>query len=729
SNDPACRSGSLYVYHLSDEGTPSDPTDDRWIRQPKITASDAAYSDNFGSVLAMDGDRFVVGVSGGDDACVNDWRCDSGAVYVFRRDDGGTPGDISDDVWIEEAKLTASDAAREDWFGRSVSINGDRIVVGTPRNGDGAMYIFRLQDGGTPLDPSDDTWREERKVRASDPVFAASLGQSVSVLGNWAVAGADTAETAGIRSGAVYVYLVEGDCNGNGILDDTDIADGTSRDCNANDLPDECEIDCQPNCIPDSCDLASGSSPDADTDGIPDECATLTDYWFSIDVTPPMPFGAQPVNVTVTARLPEACYETCEVTGEWISADEFHVDFGVRELREPGGACLQIIRTLRAEFPLGTLAPGHYRVTATEFITPKDPPCSDRTFMAAAVIPFRVMTDCNGNGASDTCDVIGGASLDCNADDIPDECQTDCNANGVPDDCDLATGSSPDCNANGVADECDVSSGTSPDCNANGVPDVCDLASGTSPDCDGNGVPDVCDVDCDANGVADACECVVVNAPALRTTYVPKNRYLSVMPDPLGLGCRTALRVTFAELPPPFDTLNGQSMWVGPLQSVNEEGGVIIPAPNPPVFMAAPLQCNRFVSDWNAADTVHVYHRAIVPGGTYTVQAVGEGCSPQSEADFSAPLSMTQGVWGDMVGRFDPVNRVWMAPDGIIEIISDCLAIMDKFADHPNAPIKTRADIEPATPDQLINISDVVRCLDAFRGRSYPFDPGPPPCP
>ena len=33
----------------------------------------------------------------------------------------------------------------------------------------------------------------------------------------------------------------ETDCNGNGVLDECDVADGTSLDCNANDIPDECE--------------------------------------------------------------------------------------------------------------------------------------------------------------------------------------------------------------------------------------------------------------------------------------------------------------------------------------------------------------------------------------------------------------------------------------------------------------------------------------------------------
>jgi murein tripeptide amidase MpaA len=49
------------------------------------------------------------------------------------------------------------------------------------------------------------------------------------------------------------------DCNGNGVPDECDIADGTSADCNGNGVPDECDI-------------AAGTSLDVDGNGIPDEC-------------------------------------------------------------------------------------------------------------------------------------------------------------------------------------------------------------------------------------------------------------------------------------------------------------------------------------------------------------------------------------------------------------------------------------------------------------------------
>ncbi len=83
------------------------------------------------------------------------------------------------------------------------------------------------------------------------------------------------------------------DCNGNGILDDWDIAEGTSEDCTLDVVPDECQAepdcngtdtadfndicsalsnDCNGNQVPDECDLAQGTSQDCDGNLVPDEC-------------------------------------------------------------------------------------------------------------------------------------------------------------------------------------------------------------------------------------------------------------------------------------------------------------------------------------------------------------------------------------------------------------------------------------------------------------------------
>ena len=63
--------------------------------------------------------------------------------------------------------------------------------------------------------------------------------------------------------------------------------------------------------------------------------------------------------------------------------------------------------------------------------------------------------DQNLNGIDDALDISGGASLDADADGVPDEAQTDCNLNAEPDLYEIFLGRRRDLNANGVPDECE----------------------------------------------------------------------------------------------------------------------------------------------------------------------------------------------------------------------------------------------------------------------------------
>jgi len=115
----------------------------------KLTASDAAERDAFGSSVGISGDYLVVGAPSIDIS-----EGEPGAAYVFRRD-GST--------WVEQVKLTPSDPQPFARFGGSVSISGDAIVVGAPGAehagiDSGAVYVFR-RDGLT--------WVQEAKLASS----------------------------------------------------------------------------------------------------------------------------------------------------------------------------------------------------------------------------------------------------------------------------------------------------------------------------------------------------------------------------------------------------------------------------------------------------------------------------------------------------------------------------------------------------------------------------------
>ena len=104
----------------------------------KLTASDGAADDRFGFGVGLYGDYAIIGAFGDDGVSMTE----SGSAYIFVRD--GTS-------WSQQAKLTASDAAQNDAFGRVVGIYGDYAIVGSHSNDDngtnsGAAYIF-VRDG------------------------------------------------------------------------------------------------------------------------------------------------------------------------------------------------------------------------------------------------------------------------------------------------------------------------------------------------------------------------------------------------------------------------------------------------------------------------------------------------------------------------------------------------------------------------------------------------------
>ena len=97
--------------------------------------------------------------------------------------------------YAQLAKLTASDAASGDSFGRSVAIEGDTIVIG----GGEAAYIFHTSDGGA-------SYSQLAKLTASDAATGDSFGVSVAIAGNTFVIGSSYDDDGGTSTGSAYVF-------------------------------------------------------------------------------------------------------------------------------------------------------------------------------------------------------------------------------------------------------------------------------------------------------------------------------------------------------------------------------------------------------------------------------------------------------------------------------------------------------------------------------------------
>jgi cysteine-rich repeat protein len=184
-DDKGTSSGSAYVYTRLDDG---------WGSEQKILASDGDSGDWFGGYVSIDGDTLVVGsYYDGDNGYA------SGSAYVFTQHDG---------VWTEQQKLIASDGDPNDLLGRPVSISGDTFVagaIGCADNGkmSGSAYVFVRTNG---------EWSQEQKLLASDGAVSDWFGNSVAISGDTLVVGAYFDDDKGDKSGSAYVYARE---NGN----------------------------------------------------------------------------------------------------------------------------------------------------------------------------------------------------------------------------------------------------------------------------------------------------------------------------------------------------------------------------------------------------------------------------------------------------------------------------------------------------------------------------------
>ena len=179
-NDFGVDVGSVQVFLRTETG---------WVQHQKLTASDAAGGDRFGTTLAMSGDYAIVGAPRKDGIGRN-----SGAAYVFRRQ--GTE-------WVEQAKLVSPEETRSDYFGISVAIDGDTALVGAHRSNEpladcGSVYVF---------DRTGENWSQTTKLTAPDPDSFAYFGFSVGIDGNTAIVGATRDDEAGIDAGAAYVFV------------------------------------------------------------------------------------------------------------------------------------------------------------------------------------------------------------------------------------------------------------------------------------------------------------------------------------------------------------------------------------------------------------------------------------------------------------------------------------------------------------------------------------------
>ncbi|MCC6504808.1 MAG: fibronectin type III domain-containing protein, partial [Aquimonas sp.] len=179
--------GSAYVFTRSGS---------IWTQETKLTAGDAAASDNFGYSVSLNGDTALVGAFGDNS--------NQGSTYVFTR---------SGSTWTQEEKLVAGDGAASGGFGRSVALSSTTALVGAPyvdglppygNPDEGAAYVFN----GVGLPSQTISFANPGpQAFGSTPTLSATASSGLTVVFSSA-----TPSVCSITAGGTLTFLLIGTC-------------------------------------------------------------------------------------------------------------------------------------------------------------------------------------------------------------------------------------------------------------------------------------------------------------------------------------------------------------------------------------------------------------------------------------------------------------------------------------------------------------------------------------
>ncbi len=180
-NDDDCgdSSGSTYVFHY--DGA-------HWNEVQKLLPADGKAWAFFGYCISLDGDSAIIGARG------DEYK---GAAYIFT---------LEETTWVETQKLIAADGAGGDYFGRSVFLNGEYVIVGAHYDDDngeesGSAYIFYYDNG---------SWTQQAKIIASDGEPEEEFGDAVYINEGYALVGVQFDDDQGMYSGSAYLFKRDG---------------------------------------------------------------------------------------------------------------------------------------------------------------------------------------------------------------------------------------------------------------------------------------------------------------------------------------------------------------------------------------------------------------------------------------------------------------------------------------------------------------------------------------
>ncbi|KAG5191328.1 hypothetical protein JKP88DRAFT_132171, partial [Tribonema minus] len=167
-----------------------------YLYTSQLIASDPQANASFGTSVAISGSYAIVGALQWDQTLPSITNC--GCAYVFY---------YNGSTWTQQAQLlTATTPTASEYFGQSVAISGDTIVVGTLLSGIRKAYVWYRSTGMT--------WVQQGPLTASDGSSGDSFGDTVAVNDNFIVVGAPNwsrkTPSAIAGCGAAYVFIRSG---------------------------------------------------------------------------------------------------------------------------------------------------------------------------------------------------------------------------------------------------------------------------------------------------------------------------------------------------------------------------------------------------------------------------------------------------------------------------------------------------------------------------------------
>lgn len=157
----ATSAGAAYVFTRAGEN---------WSAGAQLRSPEPQTAGWFGTSAAFDGETLAIGATGETHAAFS-----SGAAYVFTRTAAG---------FGEQAMLLAEGAGPADFFGESIAVDADTVVVGAvgaslASVASGSAYVFTRS--GT-------SWSQQARLNASNPSENAHFGTRVALSGDLLIA-------------------------------------------------------------------------------------------------------------------------------------------------------------------------------------------------------------------------------------------------------------------------------------------------------------------------------------------------------------------------------------------------------------------------------------------------------------------------------------------------------------------------------------------------------------